>query len=39
MCSENMITTYHSLTVDSHIYLPLSGSLNDVFGCHATGDL
>lgn len=34
-----MRSTYHSFAVDSHVDLPLSGSLQNVFGRDATGDL
>lgn len=34
-----MRNTYHSFAEDSHVDLPLSGSLQDVFGGDATGDL
>lgn len=36
---DGMIDTYHSLTVNSQIDLPLSGSLKDVFSCHTADDL
>lgn len=36
---DELISTYHSLIEDSNVYLPLSGSLEYVFSCHAASDL